>query len=104
LGCRAKEREINVIIRGEIQLQFYKVVAWPTFRYGTETWVTVKRDESIIEAAEMRFFRADKRCSCLERIRTEVIRNELSIIGNKYKQNWVEHLQRTRKTGSRTGF
>jgi hypothetical protein len=102
-------RERLIIIRGEIQLKLYKVVAWPTFRYGTETWVTVKRDESIIEAAEMRFFRAVKRCSCLERLRTEVIRNELSIIGNheignKYKQTGLNIFSEREKQAPTQAF
>jgi hypothetical protein len=34
---------------------FYKVVARPTLLYGSETWVTTKRDMTRLEAAEMRF-------------------------------------------------
>jgi hypothetical protein len=85
--------------QGETQLKFYTVVAWLTLLYGSETWVTTKWDESRIEAAEMRFLRAIKGCSHLDRVQNEDIRNEIRITGiheirNKYKQNWVEHLQR----------
>jgi hypothetical protein len=37
--------------------KFYKVVARPTLLYGSETWVTTKRDMTRLEAALMRFLR-----------------------------------------------
>ena len=37
---------------------FYKVVARPTLLYGSETWVTTKRDMTRLLAAEMRFLRS----------------------------------------------
>jgi hypothetical protein len=41
--------------RTDTQMKFYKVVARPTLLYGSETWVTTKRDMTGLEAAEMRF-------------------------------------------------
>jgi len=41
-------------------IKFYKVVASTTLLYGSETWVTAKRDMTRLEAAEMRFVRSVK--------------------------------------------
>ena len=65
--------------RTDTQIKFYKVVARPTLPYGSETWVTMKRDMTRLEAAEMRFLRSVKGYSRLDKIRSEVIRKELEI-------------------------
>ena len=56
-----------------------------------------------LEAAEMRFLRSVKGYTRLEKIRSEVIRKELEISGiqdvkSKYKQNWINHLERMDNT------
>jgi hypothetical protein len=84
-------------------MKFYKAVARPTLLYGSETRVTTKRDVTGLEAAEMRFLRSVKGHTRLDKIRSEVIRNELEISGiqdvrYKYKQNWINHLERTDNT------
>ena len=85
--------------RTESQMKFYKVVARSTLLYGSETCVTAKRDMTGLEAAEMRFLRSVKGYTRLDKIRSEVIRKELEISGiqtarAKYKQNWINHLER----------
>jgi len=85
--------------RTDTQMKFYKAVARPTLLYGSETWVTTKRDTTDLEAAEMRFLRIVKRHTKLDKIGSEIIRKELEIPGiqdvrTKYKQNWINHLQR----------
>jgi hypothetical protein len=52
-----------------------------------------------LEAAEMRFVRSVKGYTRLDKIRGEVIKKELEISGIKgvrlkYKQNWINHLER----------
>ena len=84
-------------------MKFYKVVARTTQLYGSETWVTMKRDMNGLEAAEMRFLRSVKGYTRLDKMRSEVIRKELEISGMqdvrfKYKQNWINHLDRTDNT------
>jgi len=84
-------------------MKFYKVVARRTLLYGSETWVTTKRDMTGLEAADMRFLRSVKGYKRLEKIRSEVIRKELEIFGikdvrAKYKQNWINHLERMDNT------
>ena len=85
--------------RTDTQMKFYKVVVRPTLLYGSETCVTTKRDMARLEAAEMRFLRSVKGYTILDKIRSEVIRKELKISGiqevkSKYKQNWINHLER----------
>ena len=87
----------------DTQIKFYKFVARPSLLCGTETWVTTKRDMARLEAAEMRFLRSIKRYTRLDKIRREVIRKELEISGIqdvrlKYKQNWINHLERMDNT------
>jgi len=78
-------------------MKFYKVVARPSLLYGSETWVTMKRDMTRLEAAEMRFLRSVTGYTRLDKIRSE----EISGIQDgrlKYKQNWINHLERMDKT------
>ena len=68
-----------------------------------ETWVTMKRDMTRLETAQMRFLRSVTRYTRLGKIRSEVIREELEISGIqdvrlKYKQNWINHLERMDNT------
>ena len=56
-----------------------------------------------LEAAEMRFLRSVMGYTRLDKIRSEVIRKELEISGIqdvrlKYKQNWINHLERVDNT------
>jgi len=53
-------------------MKFYKVIARPSLLYGSETWVTTKRDMTGLEAAEMRFLRSVTGYTRLEKIRSEV--------------------------------
>jgi len=89
--------------RTDTQIKFYKVVPRPSLLYGSKTWVTTKRDMIHLEAAEMRFQRSVKGYTRLDKIRSEVIRKELEISGiqdvrYKYKQNWINHLERMDNT------
>jgi hypothetical protein len=80
-------------------MQLYKAVARPALLYGSETWVTTERDMTGLEAAEMRFLRSVKGYPTLDKIRSEVISKELQIsatqhVKSKYKQNWINLLER----------
>jgi len=70
---------------------------------GSEMWVTMQRDLTHLEAAEMRFLRSVTGYTRLDEIRSEDIRQELEISGIqdvrlKYKQNWINHLKRMDNT------
>jgi hypothetical protein len=60
-------------------MKFYEAVARPTLLYGSETWVTTKRDMTSLEAAEMRFLRSVKGYARLDKIRNESVRKELEM-------------------------
>jgi len=84
-------------------MKFYKVVARPSLLYGSKTWVTMKRNMTRLEAAEMRFLRSVTGYTRQDKIRSKVIRKELEISGIqdvrlKYKQNWMNHLERMGNT------
>jgi len=84
-------------------MKLYKVVARPSLLYGSETWVTTKRDMACLEAAEMRFLRSVTGYTRLDKMRSEAIRKELEISGIqdvrlKYKQNRINHLERMDNT------
>jgi hypothetical protein len=71
-------------------MKFYQVIARPTQLYGSETWLTTKRDMTRLKAAEMRFLRSVKEYTRLDKLRSEVIRKELEIsviqdMRSKYK-------------------
>ena len=66
-------------------------------------WVTTQRDTTCLEATEMRFLRSVTGYTRLDKIKSEDIRQELEISGIqdvrlKYKQNWINHLERTDNT------
>ena len=59
-----------------------------------------------LEAVGMRFLRSVKGYTRLDKIRNEVIRKELEISGiqdvkSKYKQNWMNHLEKMDNSDSR---
>jgi hypothetical protein len=67
--------------------------------YGSETWVTTTREENGVEAAEMRFLRSVKGFTGLDKLRSEDIGKERYVssvqeIRSRYKQNWINHLER----------
>jgi len=71
--------------------------------YGSETWVTTKRDMTRLEAAEILFLRSVTGCKMLDKIRSEVVRKELEIPGIqvvrlKFKQNWIKQFERMNNT------
>jgi len=63
----------------------------------------MKRDMTLLEPAKIRFIRSVKAYTRPDKIRSEVIRKELEISGiqdvrSKYKQNRINHLERTDNT------
>jgi hypothetical protein len=54
-------------------------MAVPILLYGSKTWTLRKRDWKRIQTAEMKYLRKVKRCTRLDQIRNEDIRNELGV-------------------------
>jgi len=55
-------------------MKVYNVVVKTTQLYGSETWVTMKRDMTGLEAAELRFVRSVTGYTRLDKIRREIVR------------------------------
>ena len=72
-------------------MKFYKVVARPSLLYGSETWVTTKRDMTGLEAAQMRCLRSVTGYTRLDKIRSEVIRKELEMSGIQDVRTTYKH-------------
>jgi len=82
--------------RTDTQIKFYKVVARSLLLYGSETWVTTKRDMTGLEAAEMRFLRSVTGYTRLDKIRNEITREYYRSLDYKTGDS------NTNKTGSTT--
>ena len=81
------------------QLKFYKTMATPMLRDGSENWLLNRKDKRKIETTEMKFLRAVAGVTLLDHQRNEDIRNQLNIFNMTeqiitQKQNWYTHLQR----------
>ena len=85
--------------RTDNEMKFNKIVVRPTLLYCSDTWVTTKRDMTGLDVAEMRFRISVKGYIRRDKVRCEIIRKEAEIPGiqdvrSKYKQNWINHLER----------
>lgn len=97
--CGTINQALKNKARRETKMKFYKVMAEPTLSYGSELWTVTKKQESKIQASEMKFLRQVKGCTRQDRIRNEEIRGELDIYNmnqrlKNYKQQWWEHIER----------
>ena len=100
--CGTIRKQLKKTCR-DTEMKFYKPVARPTLLKCSETWGTAERNMARLEGAEMRFVRSIKGYTRLYKIRSEVISKELKISGiqdvrAKYKQNWINHLERMDNT------
>jgi hypothetical protein len=101
--CGTISRTLKNKTRKDTLMKFYKTTAVPILSYGSESWVTSKKDKGKIQAAEMRFLRRVKGCTRADRIRNVDIRAELNIynINNRLEENkekWKEHIDRMTET------
>ena len=97
--CGTIHRILKGKARKETELKFYKTMAIPLVTYGSEVWTTTKRDDSRIQASEMRFLRHVQGYTRLDHIRNEVIREECNIqpladVIKQYRKRWTDHLLR----------
>lgn len=86
-------------ISQETKLHVYNAITVPTLLYASETWVTNRKHESAINAAEMKQLRKIAGKTKLDRERSENIRNVLRQEPiekkiEKRKLNWYGHITR----------
>ena len=78
----------------------YQAIVLPTIMYGSETWTWLKKDESGINAVEMRSLRRMCGKRIIDRVRNEQIREECNVrvgVVTKMKVNklrWFGHVER----------
>ena len=77
----------------------YKAYYVPVMKYAAEIWTMTQRDESRVQAAEMKFLRSMVQKTRRDRVRNEDIRKELGIqkLNDKLEQNrlrWFGHVKR----------
>jgi hypothetical protein len=82
----------------------YQPIRKPPFFEDQFVFLSLAFLLTLLEAAEMRFLRIVKGYKRLDKIRNEMIRKELQICGiqdvrSKYKQTWINHLERMDNTG-----
>lgn len=112
LFCGTIRRTLGKKVQKGTLLKFYKVMALPALLYGSENWVLKKRDESRIEASEMKFLRYVAGYTLMDKKRNDEIRTELKMknivdIIKQYQLRWNEHVERmpdTRMTKSITQY
>ena len=73
----------------------HKSIFCPILTYGCESWVLTKDIRSRIQAAEMKYLRRIKGITRRDRVRNEVVRQELKvepILKKIHKLKWFGHL------------
>lgn len=90
-----QKREIS----RKTKLAVFRSVYIPTLTYGCESWTISKRSASKLQASEMKYLRAVKGVSRIDRIRNENIRRELgakelSTTIDETRLRWFGHIQR----------
>jgi hypothetical protein len=87
--CSTVSRTLKNKTHKDTLMKCYKTMAVPILPYGSESWVTSKKDKDKIQAAKMRFLRRVKGCTRADRIRNVDIRAELNIynINNRLEEN-----------------
>lgn len=93
----------NKEVSKKTKIVVFDAIYIPTLTYGSETWVTNKRQESRLQAAEMKYLRRTEGVSMLDKIRNTDIRKNLGVApikkkieGNKLR--WLGHLNRMKET------
>ena len=84
-------------ITKKTKVNVYKSIFCPILTYGCESWVLTKDIRSRFQAAEMKYLQSIKRIMRRDRVRNEVVRQELkvkSIFNKIHKQQLKCHLMR----------
>ena len=85
------------------KVNVYKTIYRPVLTFGCETWNLSKAEKSRIQAVEMRYLRRVKGITKRDRIRNEIVRDELDVESildfiERRQLSWWGHLQRMQDT------
>jgi hypothetical protein len=79
------------------KIAVYKAIYIPTLTYSCESWTLLDTHRSKIQASEMRFLRRVEKVTKRDRIRNQVIREQLQV------EPLQERIERTTAGGTITG-
>jgi len=91
--------DISVKKNKETRLRIHNITAKATLKFGSEAWVLKKREEQLLEAAQMKFLgnllgktKLDKgKDQCIgKKTRAQKIVQEIK----QYQKKWLQHVQR----------
>jgi hypothetical protein len=69
------KKEVNK----KTKIAVYKAIYMPTLTYSCESWILLDAHRSKIQASEMRFLRRVEKVTNRDRIRNQVIREQLQV-------------------------
>jgi hypothetical protein len=83
----------------ETKLRIHNMTAKAALKFGSEVWVLKKRDEQLLEAAQMKLLRPLLGITKLDKERDQSIRKNTvaqNIVKEitQYQQKWLQHVQR----------
>ena len=83
----------------ETKLRIHNIAAKTPLKFGSEAWVLKKREEQLLEAAQMKFLRHLLGITKLDKEKNQCIRGETGEQSfeeeiKQYKEKWLHHVQR----------
>jgi hypothetical protein len=91
------ELHISHEVNEKTKIAVYKAIYTPTLTYSCESWTLLDTHRSKIQALEMRFLRRVEKVTKRDRIRNQVIREQLQV------EPLQERIERTTAGGTITG-
>ena len=83
----------------ETKLRIHNITAKAAFKFGSEAWVLRKREEQLLEAAQMKFLRHLLGITKLDKEKNPCIRQKMGLQNivkeiKQYQEKWLQHVQR----------
>ena len=83
----------------ETKLRIHNITAKAALKFGSEAWVLKKREEELLEAAQMKFLRHLLGITKLDKEKNQCIREKTGAQNivkeiKQYQKKWLQHVQR----------
>ena len=83
----------------ETKLSIHNITAKAALKFGSEAWVLKKREEQLLEAAQMKFLRRLLGITKLDKEKNRCIREKTGAQNivkeiKQYQKKWLQHVQR----------